>query len=91
MVTMKTSLPQRFTQKHRPAPGSDMLPLIVGVLEEDKGTAPAADPDTAPEVLSPNPPTSEGKAAAEATRAEVEDAEEVPADNAEEPKKEAAK
>ncbi|GGG79492.1 heme biosynthesis protein HemY [Salipiger pallidus] len=75
----------------RPAPGSDMLPLIVGVLEEDKGAAPAADPDTAPEVLSPNPPTPEGKAAAEATRAEVEDAEEVPADNADEPKKEAAK
>ncbi|MDO6584276.1 heme biosynthesis HemY N-terminal domain-containing protein [Salipiger sp. 1_MG-2023] len=60
--------------------GAEMLPLIVG-------TAPAPAEEEAPVVMAPNPPTPEGAAAAEATKAEVEEAEVV----AEDARKEEAK
>ena len=65
--------------------GAEMLPLIVGALEDtSKDESAEAEAEDAPEILTPNPPTEEGKTAAEET---VEDAEEV----SDEPEKEGAK
>ncbi|APZ52531.1 heme biosynthesis protein HemY [Salipiger abyssi] len=69
-------------------PGAEMLPLIVGAIEDkSEEEAAAQEAEAAPEVLDPNPPTEAGEVAAEATQPPVEDAEEV----ADEPAKEGAK
>ncbi|NVK61386.1 MAG: heme biosynthesis protein HemY [Rhodobacteraceae bacterium] len=68
-------------------PGAEMLPLIVGAIDDkadEKSAAEAA--AEAPEILTPNPPSDTGAAAATAPATEVEDAEEV---TGERPKEEA--
>ncbi|EPX82511.1 heme biosynthesis protein HemY [Salipiger mucosus] len=49
------------------ATGAEMLPLIVGSLEDKSAEEPPATEEAAPEILAPEPPTEAGRAAAEAT------------------------